>query len=662
MKDIILFLIAFGISLSSANSYGQSLSGRNDSLARTGPDHLLWYRGKKKNDTTLVTNTGVLVTLSASNNNVEVKLPPTENSFQPLIQEFYKERDRIKEAKELLLKGQDALVNYPVYKALEKGYERVQREYFELTSNTIALPKSDNTLSNKGVAYVLDNCPQREQEYNQIVAYVKENKNKYSFDLPVPPNMDYDNCWGCDSKMRDLYDTLENRYIMEFFKRDSAMKAQAILLMRNFAFMGLNAGELTEMQDNSSESQKEMVVKKIGSKKSPTQCTWIWEAASELPELLNRLTLITLNKAEYLFETYKGDYHKLSAVIRIYLRAKRDYMILTGNTNEDHVLEKINGALVKFLSNYQERMYFNHEYKLFANIEFLFFLARQVSLTENRNNSTTDKYFIEDFLNYNRFKLHFDIDCKTGSEGGYILAHIQGDNYIRIVPDSAHCVKLCLIESGDWGDFSSSKNLNLKLKLLDAAIVAPDPPKYAGTLNWQTIMPDIRFHLCDEGKDTIIVHSILPEGFKETWDMPGMGKVSAGYVQALLIGCFLDESHIEESASELEAHEAEIMADLQKQAANMKAEQGKYRQELAKGKAPSIEQQAKWKQMGEEMLNTSMMDKYAPHRGGNYFFPVNLKNDKIMIEERIDGKKLFPDNEGIIYAYFKIQLSQERKK
>lgn len=651
--------------LAAGNLWSQNNIAKNDSIAKE-PDQLLWYRGKKKNDTTLIMPTGTVVRYSPSNNNVEVKLPPKQDPFQPLVDELSKTGEREEEVKAILLKGQDASANYQVYKEVEKAYEHEKAVLREVTSSKLELPKVDE---GKKIQELVDNllreCPQKEQEFNEIADWVKQHKKDQDFDLPVPPDMDYEHCWDCDPKKQDIFDAAVKYYAKDFFKEEIDKIKILIEFQRKMILLGFEEGSgnfhLRDYANNP--SVYDPLNKAVGDlffSRKKTACSWMPSAMHQAPDLVLRLIIHANEKAVALFKKYRKDFHHLAAVTRVLLVVLRQKALISGYCDEDKYFPEIAGAFGNFLYDFRDK-FKKPDYYAFANTRFYFQLARQYMLLGG--DASKNDEIVNWYLKYNRFKLHFDIDCKQGSEAGYILAHVKGDNHVRIVPDSAHCIAFEHIETGDHEEAFHPIEQNLKLHLEAADFVTPAPrPVYVGTREWQTTMPDFRLHLCDGGKDTLIVHTIFPKGFKETWNMPGMAKMETGMIQSLLLGCFIDEGHAEEEASAVEAHAEEVKAELQRQAAKMQAETEKYKREMAKGKAPSPEQVAKMQQMGQEMMTTSRMTKSAPHAIGNYFFPVTLKNDKTMIEETLDGKKLFPDNEGIIYALFRLQLIQDPKK
>ena len=46
---------------------------------------------------------------------------------------------------------------------------------------------------------------------------------------------------------------------------------------------------------------------------------------------------------------------------------------------------------------------------------------------------------IEQYLDFNQFKLHSNITAKLGNDGGYIAGHVRGDNWFYALTDKETC-------------------------------------------------------------------------------------------------------------------------------------------------------------------------------------------------------------------------------
>jgi hypothetical protein len=184
-------------------------------------------------------------------------------------------------------------------------------------------------------------------------------------------------------------------------------------------------------------------------------------------------------------------------------------------------------------------------------------------------------------------------------------------------------------------------------------------------------MPSFHFHFCDDAKDTIIATTFFPEGFKEPWTMPGAGNMPLNIVQTLLTTCFIDQNKMGEGADESEQDNQKLDEATQKKldvlTAKMEANKAnleKLDQKASAGKNLSKDDLAKISESIEEgrKIQESIQDA-LPHAPGKYFFEVSHNNgSSLMVDEKIDGKKLSPSNTAIVYAWFKIQIKQEPKK
>ena len=645
------FFISFLLLLLQQNGSAQKLIKDSADTYR-----LLWYTGKKKNDTSLILSDGTVVSFSERSSQVSVQLPKKDDEFEPVKEELDKTDQKEQQAKSVLLSGNDAVVNYPLYDATQKAYEHEKAAYKEATSSKIDVPESGVTPEQKANQNFLNNmlndaCPKNKVKYDDLMSYYNQHKGEKTFDLPAPPSMDYDHCWSCDSGKQKEYDTLVAHYQKDLFKEETEKIIFAIGLIRDMALIGFGpeGGGYS-----SSDPFGQTVDQMLGSKKHPTTCTWLYDASANLPKVTDFLFHRVFYKAQSLFKQYKGDEHNLTAIIKIYLNATREMILFSGNTTtEDPVLKDVGNVMYNFFVKYRERVFIKHDFTQLPNIKFLCSLARECALLGYDKDPLVNN-FCEDLIRYDRFKLSFDIDAKEGENGVYMLAHLKGDNYIRAVPDDSLCMRWVLIESNDPKRY-------LKLNLVAADVIAPPEarPTYAGTHDWQTMAPDTRFHFCEEGgKDTIIVHGIFPVGFKEPWIYPHIGSIEAGVVKSLLFGCFLDREHLQESESEATANEDEMKKEIQKKGEDMQKMMAQMK--AGKTSAGQMQTYSKMMQMGNDMQQT--FTKYVPRSIGNFFFEVPVQSGSaMMIDATIDGKKLFPDNPAIVYANFKLQLKQDPK-
>ena len=175
-------------------------------------------------------------------------------------------------------------------------------------------------------------------------------------------------------------------------------------------------------------SQQETLNQVLGSNKNPTACTWMWEAAPF--KAWQELSRIAYYKADYIFNTYKKDFHRILAAKRILLRFTKQYSLVTGDdSNGKYVMSELSNAVSYFCAIYNERLFLKEDFTQWPNMQFLLGLARQSELLGGPESDVLDN-----LQKYDRFKLSMDVDVKIGKDGGYEMAHLQGDNYVALVP------------------------------------------------------------------------------------------------------------------------------------------------------------------------------------------------------------------------------------
>jgi hypothetical protein len=612
---------------------------------------MLWYKGKKKNDSTLVLSNGSTVVWHAGKGDVTLQTS-TGGPFSSLEKGLDQTGQEEQELTQIANADENGSRNYPIVQAATQAYEYEKAIFQQVAAKGLPVPAPDVA----PLSSITSACPADQVVYERIMNYVKEHRNDKTYNGPEPPPMDYEHCWSCDPQRQVDYDTTVARYVRAFFATEAGLVQECIRLIRKMYGIGLNK----DAYDPSNPADK-AVLDLLGSPQHPTPCTWMGEAYNKLPEALVTLHLIARNKAETVFRRYyKTDEHRVRAILQLYLTACQAYILASGSSAEEDAELSLCGEAAYFIfSRLTDKLFHQRDYTMLANIPLLFGACRDLVLLTNSR--TTDDNFIKDFFNFDRFKLTLDVDCKMGGEGMYQLAHLKGDNYIRALPaDSGsgpqHCVKWVVLNK-------TSSNLKLNLAAGDVIAPAEARPTYIGTHDWYSLAPSFFFHSCDQGEDTLIIHEITPVGFKEMWQVPRIGPMDQPIIRSLLMSCFLDKDKLQEQAAQLQANQGALEAQMQAKIQKIQQEMAKAGQAGQSGQATNAQQMAsmsKMMSMSDEIKQS--MDQYAPSLPGNYMFEVHLHNgDKMMINEKIDGKKLFPDNSAIVFANFSIQVVQDSK-
>src|SRR5256885_7308580 len=317
-----------------------------DKDTTSGPDHLLWYSGKKKNDSTLITTSGSVVIYKGRKNEVTVQPPAQDDPFKPILDELNKTDQLEQEVKKQFLTGKDAVANYAIYAAAVRNYEHETETFKKVTANSLSLPQeslAEREAANQQFVQrmLTKNCPDWQIVYEQVMKYMKQHQGEKSYDLPAPPYLDYEHCWECDTSKQRIFDDEFKFYDSSLFAEEDKQLKDAEDLMHSFAMLGVGEPyQVNPINPNDQETTKMMIDLFGGS--HTTACSWMNEANVELPKAIDFLGYRILDKAAQLFKKYNSNFHYLRAVVHIYLEASRRRIMLTGVTNlEDAPLRQI---------------------------------------------------------------------------------------------------------------------------------------------------------------------------------------------------------------------------------------------------------------------------------------------------------------------------------
>lgn len=639
-KLVLLLIVAFSIQAVGA----QAQSGNTN----TGPDIFFGYNGKKKNDSTLVTGGGAIIEYHQADNQLSVQLPPGSDPFKQMESTLNNTDNASQQDAAPFLKQ---IQFAPIAAVLTDAYKQVKEEYTAILSNTIQLPKqSAEDKANQAFAQnMLAGCPALEGQYNEIVDYIRQHKHDRTFNVPPPPAMDYENCWSCHPSKQVQYDTLVARYTRNAFEQEIKLIKEALGMAQTRSLLGMDQG-----WQNDAFGQTLSQV--LGSKSHPTACTWMfnanpWQAAQKLMQ-------IAFNKADYLFDTYKGDFHRLPAVTNILLEFTKQYSLLTGGVGTDaYVIPKVRNAASNFFSTYTERVFIKEDFTQWSNMKFLFKLARQCAIL---GDETSDNTLIGLIQKYDSFKISIDVNCKLGRDGGYEQAHLQGDNYVALMPDDDTLQCLRMVEySQDM--ITNGKQNGLKLKLLDAQVIASgSTPKFTGPYTWQTALPTFSLHDCDHGKDSLTVNPIYPAGYaSEIWNYPKLGNTKVPIIQGMLGAAFMSQKEVDRMKDP--AVQEQMKAKLMANAAQMQAMAAQMQRQMSAGGPTHSAQNMQGVADMIAMMHKSTVA--MPDLGGKITFETSLNNSgPVMIDVTYNGKNDSAAKDALVYATYQLKVVLDRKR
>ena len=208
-------------------------------------DRLLWYRGKKLNDSMLVTKKGTLILYSSKKNKVVVQPKPRKDPFDKIINELLKTEERKNEFISQASQMENSFFYYPAivntlkeYSALAERYKRILKNTIDLPALNISMPAIPKT--SKGGPSVMEEPPadlptQLLEAYNKVMALQQAAPG---LDFPLPPSKEYDLCFDCNfEEQQTNYDRAKKKWDSLFLAYENDLTEQAVAVQRMLDLM-----------------------------------------------------------------------------------------------------------------------------------------------------------------------------------------------------------------------------------------------------------------------------------------------------------------------------------------------------------------------------------------------------------------------------------------
>lgn len=361
-------------------------------------DKLLWYSGKKVNDSTLITRKGMVVQLSKKRN--LVKLQPEKESdslFTGIVREIEKNEQRKEELVARIDKMKNGFLYYPELMETLEAYDKMAKEYGDLVKNTIELPELPNFTPPRNESGPAGNGPNAGDSFNNsypnkeilegIDVYIKqqlEKAKKLAAELPpvgefpAPPAHELGMCIDCDTKAKKNSDEQDAIW----YKKYKGKESEILML-------------LFEIES----------AKKLLNEKSVTKDTTNYFYIIGTP-IISRIK----EKNKLLYDRYGKDMRYMEIISRTILGFERQSQLL--GLVEEEEGSKAGEMAVNGKSSYEK--YFdeqadlkNHDFVL--NLSRHLGVARQAALLGDEDGSFFGK-MIDKYQKYNRFALSAEIE------------------------------------------------------------------------------------------------------------------------------------------------------------------------------------------------------------------------------------------------------------
>jgi len=360
-------------------------------------DKLLWYRGKKINDSTLITKMGMVVQQSKSRNIVVLQPQKKKDPFDKMVDEITKNNQRKEELVDRFDKMKNGFLYYPELKRGLELYDEIAKSFSVVVNNTIDLPQFPSTKNSSGnnqnvinghgpfaindfenSFYEQDTLEQHTKELKQQLEKAKRMFNELPSvsDFPAPPVQELGMCMRCDKNQQKNKELQDSIWLTKYYGKEQEIVRMVFAVENQKALLGIEIDM---------EGITDIVI-----------------------PIFKRVT----EKNKILFSRYGKDYRYSVNVIRVVLGHERQIQLL-GYAEEIGNSLDVMRQCAEIINNYEK--YFdeqaaakNHDFVL--DIASHIGAARQAALLGIDEAGTFFYNLSKKFTNYNRFALSIDLD------------------------------------------------------------------------------------------------------------------------------------------------------------------------------------------------------------------------------------------------------------
>ncbi|NER11022.1 hypothetical protein SAMN06265375_1047 [Muriicola jejuensis] len=351
-------------------------------------DRLLWYSGKRINDSTLVTTSSMVVQYQRTKKRVVAQPDKKSDPFEPLIRELEMAQEKEDELVEKFDKMKNGFMYYPELEKTIERYDDLNQQYGEIVNNVIDLPETPADGVGKFAISqpASDNPGANGPEENRAKSFLEETmeKAKRMFealppveDFPPPPETDFSMCAACDGKLKEQERLAFEAWEEKFLGKEREILSFVLGAERQMSLLGV-------------ETENESV---LGTK------------------LFEDLSLRIDKKIKLLIATYGKKIEYIQTVNRMYLTHERQKALLGIEDNSSDLSSQII-SLDKLYRDYfkEQKGLRNHDFVL--NIQSHLSLERQKAILgiESPPGQNGLGEIFDEVENYNRFALTLDLD------------------------------------------------------------------------------------------------------------------------------------------------------------------------------------------------------------------------------------------------------------
>lgn len=573
---------------------------------------LLWYKGKKLNDTTLLTPGGRRIGYQPSRGRVEAGMPDKNNVYNRIRQALQQGEQRKSAIAQQVVRSPHGMLRLGFVYHINRAMDDVHKAAEKLAGTELELTVEEGRRMPLGEG---DEVPVHVQlYYDQVMQCVtKISNNPGTSQPPVPPDAGLDYCYPCDAKRQDAYKQQVHEFT-KYLEEERTCIQKAIAVMHYFSFRKVK----NLPYDSVSESKM-------------------------VPRMMQAMRLLLTRiggKLMLMWTQYKNDAGKLPFLVEQMVDFSRTQQLMGVHAyvgfpaEAELVQQSVNAAMKQVDKAKRER-----DYKILLNIRWIVGLYRTAELLSL--DQSTFEHSIVAFMRINQFEMTVQASATMGKGATEMSAVMSGKNLFSAVPDSNCVLKWKLLEPDSSKMSYTLEEAKMQLPKVDAA--------YTGTTNWKSNPANLQLDFCKEEKDTTVLYGFMPHGGVDGWTVQGTTMSPANIINSIYMTCFMDVARIRAMAAD-----AGLQARLTQQM------QDKYKEFTAayQGKDPNLMSSSELEKLAEAMnASNDMSNIVQSPTPYSFLCKERLRNNqKLVLDAKVNGKELFPENTNIKQAILTVKL------
>ncbi len=435
-------------------------------------DHLLWYKGKKMNDSMLVTTKAMVVLYSKKRSMVIAQPLEETDSFRLIVKNVPKEAKMTEDYINNEVAKKNSFMNYPLVQMTVDRFEVIDELFNNAIKNTIDLPEIplSNPVPRKSKGSGTDEDITPEENLAALHNKLKQLlQNEPDMSFEAPPKEEFSLTNLCDKNVQKRYAADENKWQEKFYEYERNLMSSYMSIYRSSQLISIDIDNVNAYNGLKEDLEKaearyysrlnEKIKQLINSygknifmQSSVIRCALVYERQRQLMGRNDNTNL-----AGEVIQLMEGP--EFENYINEQIEKKNWDVVLNlpfmmGRNREAQLLG-LNDALVDRLSKLTYRLINLNRFALTVDIDFNLQYPDddgKVELKANGTIKSTDKVYVCLAPKACKWTLRqIEVDAADGKKASYIPMQVTGG--IKSIKD----------EKGQWHDFSYSGSKDMMM-------------------------------------------------------------------------------------------------------------------------------------------------------------------------------------------------------